>query len=186
MANPNAILYVLCETDFARGYALMHYSRIPYARPLMVGQDGIDELLALQDQWESKDYVGIITWRAKERMVIPDFAQVIDNGQQGAVDVIGLYPSPTPCDLPSNWAVLCERLGYTADQYLSTEIPSFAHNYWMAKPEWFARYLEHAREALDIIEDDASLASIKDVAMEHLPCLFFWANDANVSFSRKM
>lgn len=172
------------------------------------------------EDWESHDYVGIISWKTKQKIRLPNVTSVVQNANANDADVIAFMMPACREHQHLNgwveqchphvkylWSILCEQLGYTPEQYLSTQIPAFCCNYWMAKPEWLKRYMQHIRKARDILEsydtDDGEFqrklhensghtfrvppvgihyVMYHSFLLERLPCLFFWVNKANVYF----
>lgn len=207
----SSLIYIICDSDYARGYAIANY-HIQGATTLMISSTPYREHLALinnlsdeivQNQWEGKSYVGVLSWRANKRMVLPDFPQVITLALASNADVVALFcPTTPPAPHPhfnELWALLCSRLGYTQAQYESSDIPLFLYNDWLATPEWMSQYIEHIQEAYTVIEtaefqnkleQSTAVVGNKVVRLDpacilnKLPCLFFWANNANVTLQR--
>lgn len=225
MSTPNAMLYVVCHDNYSKGYAMLHYGELPFVRLHKIPTTQyfeshmyIESIPSLQDEWEAKDYVGTITWRAKQKMILPDFGAELSKAKRTDSDVI-VFMQPK-CPKQQNminwaqnchrhfeylWCIFCEQLGYTPEQYRSTEFPAFYCNYWMAKPEWMTKYVAHVQKAYDILESfdtedglfqkrlnsnsgffckvprpGIPYVTYHCFLMERLPCLFFWAQGAKI------
>lgn len=199
-------VYILCDSDYARGYSIANY-HVPNASTLMIPSTPYREHEALISNlmdtsgWAGKQFVGIMSWRANKRMVIPNFQQLVDHALATDSDVIALCPSPHPHPHPhfaTMWELLCSQLGYTKSQYESSEIPMFLHNDWLASPTWMLRYIQHIQEAHAIMETPEYRTQLRmrphvagnrvtylepaDI-LERLPCLFFWAHGASLHLS---
>lgn len=172
MSVPNAALYVVCHDNYSKGYSSLHYGAIPYAKIIRIPTTQyfeshlfLSELNPRKFEWEHTDYVGMITWRAKQKIPIPNFDDTIKTAKQNNADVIALY-KPT-CDNQSKllewaqrchphfhylWTNMCQQLGYTDTQYDDPNIPVFYCNYWMTTPVLMNKYIEHIQKAKDILE----------------------------------
>ncbi len=202
------LLYIICDSDYARGYTLANYD-ISGASTLMIPSTPYQEHYALmrhladpelRENWSGKQYIGVMSWRANKRMVIPNMHQVVSTAAASDAAVIALFcpsspwTSPHP-HFPAVWAMLCSRLGYTEGQYESHEIPVFLNNDWLANREWMVKYVQHIQKAHEIMEtpefknklrQSASLIGKRIVyldpstILDRLPCLFFWAKGAKI------
>lgn len=170
--SANAVLYVVCHDNYSKGYSVLHYGSIPYAKIHRIPTTQyfethlfLSDLADRREEWERVDYVGMITWRAKQKIALPNFDAVIHAAKRASADVIAFYkPS---CELQLNlvewgqrchphfsylWSIMCEQLGYDRSHYESKDIPAFYCNYWMATPTWIERYMEHIQKAKTILE----------------------------------
>lgn len=227
MSSPNAALYIVCHDNYSKGYCSFHYGQIPYAKIHRIPTTQYFEthmfLCALderREEWEKTDYVGMITWRAKQKLPLPNFDEAIFAAKEANADVIAFY-KPT-CEQQQDligwgekchphfrflWCHLCNQLGYNPSAYVDPSIPVFYCNYWMAKPAWMDKYMEHIKKAKHILEtfdtEDGEFQRLLHCnsgfsvkvprpgipyvtyhcfLLERLPCLFFWTNGAKVHY----
>lgn len=203
------LLYVICDSDYARGYTLANYD-LTSATTLMVPSTSYKEHYALIDDladrstWDGKQYIGVMSWRANKRMVIPNFSQIVNTAVASNADVIALFCPSAPWTPPhphfaTMWAMLCSRLGYTLAQYESPNIPVFLNNDWFATPEWMNQYIQHIQLAYEVMETPEFKTKLRQSAsvvgkrviyldacmiLDRLPCLFFWAQGARISMNK--
>lgn len=125
----------------------------------------MEELPAKREEWLGKDYVGTITWRAKQKMYLPDFeAEIVRAKAQNADVIVFMKPScPQQQDLLGwaqkcyphfayLWCILCKQLGYKSAEYKNKTIPVFYDNYWMTTPTLMDKYIAHILKAKEILE----------------------------------
>ena len=164
------VVYVLCYDDASEAQALQRF-QYPWAHVIRVGQskymEGQMYLSILEDraeEWEDADFVGTLSWRAPDKIDIPDFDQLCPR-MQGA-DVIGLLPLPQTLleqacyrhpRFMEVWHPLLTELGYTEEDITSDAIPAFMCNYWLATPAWMKRYCEFYKRAVHVLETHKGL-----------------------------
>lgn len=164
----HVVVYVLCYDDTSAAAAQAAYANYPWARVVtlpdnpqtnrfMEGAAFLTTLPERRAEWESADFVGTLSWKAAEKIEVSLLDKVVNgvvasmDTQAGSTDVIALLPSSEALVRQALqchprflevWVPLLMHMGHSAQDAVSTNIPSFFCNYWLARPQWTARFLE--------------------------------------------
>jgi hypothetical protein len=170
------IVYVLYYDDYSKAYAQLHYGGYSWARLYRTTTQKyfesdfiVNVLPTLRDEWGYKKYVGVISWKANQKVVVDE--KVLQDRMQQNPDVIalGMFKPPHPSGDMIGWAQhchphftelwtqMCEHLEYSSDLYLRKDIPAFYYNYWLMKPDVLDMYLKEAKKAYDYLETEPTI-----------------------------
>lgn len=179
---PHSRLYVCYHDDYSHGYSLLHYGGISCAKMHKIpttqyfeSKMFIDELSKMEGEWQDADYVGTITWKAKQKIQLPNIEQTLSRAKEDGASLLAFYQPSCPLQkdivawaqrqhvhFARLWEVFCTQLGYIPEQYLSKDIPAFYCNYWMTTPSLMKEYIAHAQKAYAILEnyDDGTFQTL--------------------------
>lgn len=165
----NNILYVLCFNDNTMQMIKSdEYYNLEFKKPLMIETTRWLENIMYKkwlrdniDQWNNADFVGTISYKAKERLVLSDsLDKLIEEGKNA--DVIVIYPAKKGSLLSfaggshpgfvQAWILLMHALNIPLQ--VSYDTTPFYCNYWMARPEWMKKYMEFFDKAIEALENE--------------------------------
>jgi hypothetical protein len=215
------VVYVLCYDDESESVARKAFTDRAWAKPLrlrgdtryMEGEAFLTHLHARREEWADADFVGTVSYKAPQKIAVPDLDRVCSECM--ASDVIALVPSiesmvhqaltchPRFLDV---WVPLLRALGHDPCKAVSSAIPFFACNYWLAKPEWMTAFLDFYRKAVEVLDtlpevqdavwsdagydtaipkerlrsmfDGREFITYHPFVCERLACYYAWASDA--------
>ncbi len=168
------IIYVLFHDDASREYILKHYP-FSWVKPVFIPTTNyfesiflIETLQELYDDWKDLDYVGLMTWKADQKIRVNEQNMLLRMIQGADVIPLSFYRAGANSKLVEwaqkchpnfkiLWGKLTEHLGYSEADAMSEKIPAFYYNYWLAKPIWMKGYLEHIKKAHQFLEDDPTI-----------------------------
>jgi len=174
------LLYVLYHDDASRAYAESHYGIHPHLRYFKIETNNyfesmmfIRHLSEVRAEWEGYEYVGMITWKADQKIrsthiknihavmmrtkaVGADIVALRTNAHQRSMSMLDYAKQCHPNFIPL-WNRLCEHLQYPEQAYTSRDIPAFYCNYWLCKKDWMERYIEHAQAAHQFLEENPDI-----------------------------
>ena len=154
------VVYVLCYDDKSTLSATEEYAGYPWARVVtlpdhpatgkyMEGGMFLSTLRELRNEWHDADFVGTLSWKASEKIDVSLVGKVAELAKES--DVIALLPAgdlmiaqAVQCHprFLEVWVPLLVSMGYDVGDTVSTDIPSFFCNYWLATPCWMDRFLD--------------------------------------------
>jgi hypothetical protein len=120
------------------------------------------------DEWRECDYVGTLSWKAPQKISMPDMEALTTYITSLKPDVVPFFPChetiveqgerhhPLFRDL---WSKLTYELGIPEDKATDPSIPLFFCNYWMATPSWMLRYIEFFKSAQHVLDTCESIQS---------------------------
>ena len=220
------LVYVLYFDDESRREAVDVFGGLPYTRPHFIRTTRylenvmyLEELPGRRDEWEGTAFVGCISYRAARKGLTPDaLHHTVMTNDAGSSDVVAFMTLSVPMYSHATkhhprfmeiWTALLVGLGYTREVATKDNIIPFVCNYWLARPEWMARYIPFQQRARDLIEGDPALREIMDTdstyegampvetmravfgkdyypyypfVMERLPCFFFQHHGAKIFY----
>lgn len=160
------VVYILCYDAGSEARAREQFGGQPWAHVLRLGPSRYLEgqmytgvLMDRQAEWQDADFVGTLSWKASEKIDVPDFHSLCSD--VAGADVVGLLPLPeSPLEqaqvrhprFKEVWCTLLAQLGYSDDDSASPHIPLFVCNYWLATPHWMRRYCEFYKSAVRVLE----------------------------------
>jgi hypothetical protein len=113
------------------------------------------------DEWSDCDYVGTLSWKAPEKIPVPDMDALATHLAVRKPSVVPFFPwhesivyqgeqhHPLFVQL---WSDFTRELGIPREQATDPSIPLFFCNYWMATPEWMLRYMEFFKRARHVLD----------------------------------
>jgi len=168
-------VYVLFHDDKSKQIA-SSFDKYDWSVPYQLGKSIYMEsaflpyLASVQEDWEKKDYVGMITYNIMRKQVIDqdiDMREIV-NASDGA-DFIAFYGLSVPnmVDYAEDkhpgfkniWVKLLTKMGFSKED-IDAPISFFQCNCWMAKPEWMVMYLDFARRAMTILDEDQEIKAL--------------------------
>jgi hypothetical protein len=157
------VVYVVCHDEESRKEAEAAWAAFPWATvtvlpdtpatsPYMEGAAFLTVLPEKRHEWEDADFVGVLSWRALEKINVPPtfLDDLEDLTKQQDAGVVALLPSTEPLiakALNSHprflevWVPLLLELGFSVADAVSSKPLSFMCNYWLARPAWMEAYL---------------------------------------------
>lgn len=215
------VVYVLCYDADTEAHARREFEGVPWARVMFIpttmyleGAAYAHSLLRCRHEWADADYVGTLSWKAVQKLALPHIPRVC--ARRPDADVIALLPGLYPLleepmtsrpEFKDVWVPLLCRLGYSAEDAASPDIPTFYCNYWLCRPPWMDRYITFFVQAKGLLDTwpriQEALWSDSDYEAqmpvercrqiwgvpyypfhpfvgERLPCFFFWKEGASV------
>jgi hypothetical protein len=164
------VVYVLCYDDHSEARARDEYGVLPWARVLrlptttehnkyMEGQVFLGLLESLKHEWEDADFVGTISWKASDKIDVPDMQELCQRAMDGQAISLFFLPEVTvgysvmahPRFLQV-WVPLLTQMGYAVDDAVSPEFPLLAGNYWLTKPALMSQFCEFYKRAVQVLE----------------------------------
>lgn len=163
-------MYVLTYDEQSRQRAEQEFGKHAWARVVtlrqgphtkyMEGAAFLDLLPARREEWKDASFVGTLSWRASEKIHIPDTLEQVLQDVQGS-DVVTLLPSTErllqqavrshPRFLEC-WLPLMARLGIEPAAAACPNTACFFCNYWLATPAWMDRWLAWFARAVEVLE----------------------------------
>lgn len=221
MKQPSVIAYVLYHDDKSEKIA-NRFKKYNWAKLYKLGRDKYFEsafwptLQKREIEWFDKQYVGLISYSimTKQHIWYFDMKRVLYEAK--GADVIAFYKlseqglikqSRYHKGFAKMWPVLLGKMGYSNTVSMSSKIPFFPCNCWMAKPEWMRKFLKFAKQVRFLMENDEEVRKLSYLnchypgkmskadlikasgkpyytchpfIMERLPCFFFWIMGAKI------
>ena len=183
----NVIVFCLYYDQRTRRYIDEHYSsiigdwlypvEIPATTKYMENTFYITWLPENKDLWESKDYVGVVSWKFDQKIRVPDLSSY-----GGGEDFVGFYLQRANMiqhsqtwhpRFISSFPILLQKMGYPLHLIMSPNVPYIVYNYWMCKPHWMDRYITFLKKVMDLMEnwEDVQEALYADAKFEIPPHL---------------
>lgn len=161
------VVYILCYDDASEQLAHTNFGGCAWARVLRIEEtskymEGVAYLGLLEErreEWKDADFVGTLSYRAPEKIDVPDMEAVCEKHKDA--DVIGLFVlCETVWDHASRahpqfmdvWVPVIKKMGYTFGEAICARIPPFMANFWLAKPEWMSAFMRFYRDAVKTLE----------------------------------
>jgi hypothetical protein len=121
-------------------------------------------LIEHYDEWKDYDYVGTLSWRAKDKVLLPDIDKLaIFLKNENKIDVIPFFVIDNKDHLddidrrqPLNNIILnllFKKLGFP-DNYIKNNFIQFYSNYWITKPNIMLEYINFFHNCKKIIDSD--------------------------------
>lgn len=169
------VVYVLAYDAASEAEARARFGSCEWARVVrlpdesphtkyMEGAAFLSVLPARRDEWKDADFVGTLSWKAHQKIGVPDFAELCAEVRHA--DVVALLPSTEHALMQAVrchprflevWVPLLQKMGYAAKDVVSIRLPSMYCNYWLAKPAWMDRFLSFYARAVHLLETDEEL-----------------------------
>lgn len=168
---PKIVVYVLCYDDASEAKAREEYVAHHWARILrlggskyMEGQVFIDVLDSLRSEWEDADFVGTLSWRASEKITVPDIEILCEKYKNASAISLLFLPEITlgrstlshPRFLQV-WIPMLTEMGHSVQDAVSHEFLHLVGNYWLAKPHVMTRFCQFFKSAVRVLETKESL-----------------------------
>lgn len=168
------MVYVLYHDDTSKAYIDQHYP-FSWVKPVFIPTTNYFESIffikmmrELYDEWKDLDYVGVMTWKANQKVQINEQNMLVKMIRGADVIPLSFYRTgynskvvawASEChpNFKSLWTKMTQHLGYDEAKALSEDIPAFYYNYWLAKPKWVVGYLEHVQKAYEYLEKEPSI-----------------------------
>lgn len=162
-----AIIYILCYDANTEAKARTTFGHHLWARiiqmPTTIYMENwmyFEYLDAHVADWESYDYVGTLSWKAPQKMLIPDMNKLLTLAEETNPDVLALFSYPkktlieqaTEANFETAWIRWLQQLDYTDEASCDPTIQLFLCNYWLAKPQCMSAYIEFAKRARYVLD----------------------------------
>lgn len=163
------VVYVLCFDDASEARARADFAGLGWARvtrlrgdsKYMEGQAFLTALEARKEEWRDADFVGTLSWRARDKMRADLVGDVVDSVGPDA-EAVAFLPLPTDSLLAhaaachprflEAWVPLLLELGASVQDAVSSHIPSFFCNYWVARPRHMEQFLDFFARAVRVLD----------------------------------
>jgi hypothetical protein len=118
-------------------------------------------LLEHIEEWRECDYVGTLSWKAPQKIPVPDMQALTSHLAFRSPDVVPFFPCHESIILQAErhhplfrelWCGLTRELGISEERAIDPTIPLFFCNYWMARPSWMLRYMEFFKKAQHVLD----------------------------------
>ena len=170
------VVYVVCHDEESRQEAEAVWAAFPWATvtvlpdtpatsKYMEGAAFLTVLPERRHEWQDADYVGVLSWRALEKIrVPPDFLDSLEEQHDANADVVALLPATEPLlagALNSHarflevWVLLMTKLGFSLVESVSSPPLAFLCNYWLARPAWMDVYLPFYARMAHVLDTDS-------------------------------
>lgn len=124
-------------------------------------------LIEHYDEWKDYDYVGTLSWRAKDKIMLPDMDKLaVFLKNEKIYDVVPFFVIDSMDHIndidrrqPLNNIILnrlFQKLGFP-DNYLKSNFIQFYCNYWITRPKIMIEYIQFFHKCKEIIDDDAEI-----------------------------
>jgi len=168
------IIYILCYDNQTFNNALRLFGSYKWAKVIILPSTILFEnymydkwLLDNYDEWKDYDYVGTLSWRAREKVILPDIEKMaIFLKNEKIYDLVPFYVIGDKNLLddidrrqPNNNIILnllFNKLGYPND-YIKKDFIHFYCNYWIAKPKIMKEYIDFFYKCKEIINEDPQI-----------------------------
>jgi hypothetical protein len=155
------IIYVLCYDEYTENVSRCVYGIYPWCRIFRMPEPSVylefsmytRYLQELRSEWADADFVGTLSWKAYQKVLIGDIAEAIASAGGKSFVPFFLYRGNALAQanhahplFSRIWVRLLSRMGYPGHQILSRTIPLVQCNYWMAKPDLMQEYINFAKK----------------------------------------
>lgn len=159
MEDIKTLVYVLAPTQEKLEIAREEYKNDTWAKPILLPQDQpylesymyTHYLMEHYDEWKDMDYVGCISWSAKDKQPrVHDIGEICRQSKENDSEFVALmyrgdllvktaekwHPTFT-----KSWLAVWNSLGWVQNELLLNDsIPSFYCNYWITTPKIMRAY----------------------------------------------
>jgi hypothetical protein len=114
-----------------------------------------------REEWINKKFVGFLTYNSYKKIKIFDIEYLANkyynydvisfNNHNSSLLITSEKSHPNFINI---WEQILLSLGYNIDDILSSNIPAYYNNYWMAKPVWIDKYIKFYKKVIDIMENN--------------------------------
>jgi hypothetical protein len=186
----NSILYVLYYNEETKTRAMREYSSNLICRFLYVPTSVyfesfviIELLIQKIDEWKSCDYVGVISYKARDKCFIPEDFSQLDSAKKEDYQIIHFYNAPSKEFYFENAYIAHKNLKKIIT-ILSEVIPinfqkivPMWSNYWFMTPTVLYKYILFLRHVKTIFESNSELKCLlyDDAGWAHPPRTFIEA-----------
>jgi hypothetical protein len=124
-------------------------------------------LLEHYEEWKDYDYIGTLSWRVKDKIVLPDIEKMAIFLKNN--DIFDVVPFFVIDD--KNWIndidrrqpynniilkLLFQKLGFPND-YMKNNFIQFYCNYWITRPKIMKEYIDFFHKCKEIIDNDVEI-----------------------------
>jgi len=163
-------IFVLCYDEETQKLAVERFGGFDWATILVIPSSlylencMYSELLEKEAaEWEGVDYVGTISYKAPEKIKIPDVKALAKRLEVSGHDVVAFYHTKPGTQLLKQadcchehfselWTQWLTTIGYKTRDAEDHNIRGFYGNYWIAKVPWMKRYMAFYKQAQEVLD----------------------------------
>lgn len=161
-------IYVLCYDERTQMLATQEYGDKQWAKVLYIKTTPLLEnvmydewFLENHDDWKDFDYIGTISWKASQKITLPNMQELSKLLDQVQYDIIvfnafnfNLLEQATfhHPKFKSIWVQSLQLLGFSTDDSLNSNIQAFFCNYWITKPHLMLKYINFFKKIKHIMD----------------------------------
>lgn len=163
------VVYILCYDDATLEIAEERFGAFNWAIIIVIPSSPFLEncmyteiLESREHEWMGCDFVGTLSWKAPDKIIIPDMNVLGRYLEVNPLDVVALCFNNLNMTLTcqavlthnafeSIWTGLLSQLDIDADTVDKTVKPFYC-NYWLATPVWMRRYIAFFKKAKHVLE----------------------------------
>lgn len=186
------LIYILSYDDYSHRIAQQTFHNKEWASVFKINTtiylenimyDSI--LLSLKDSWIDLNFIGTMSWKANQKIEIPDLDSEFSKQKIRDIDPDIIAFFHTGEDLLDQatkhhgknfeylWITLLTRMGYSKSEAKDKNIKSFFANYWISKPNFMIDYINFYHKAIKILLESKDLYDIS------------WSDSGHVSHPSK-
>lgn len=163
-------IYVLCYNEKTLQHAKLEYEKYEWAQILLIKSSLLFEnimydswLLDNYDEWKDLDYVGTISWKATQKIKLPNIDKVINYMKNNDYGIAVLnYLSNNMIEFAnyfhtkfkSLWINIFTKYGINNDTIINTDYIGFYSNYWITTPKLMLEYINFFKDIIKIIDNN--------------------------------
>jgi hypothetical protein len=170
--NPKILIYILCYDYDTVQNATKLYGSYIWAKIIVLPATILFEnymydkwLMEHYDEWKDYDYVGTLSWRATDKIMLPDIDKLtIFLKNEHIYDVIPFFVIDEPhinADIDSRQPInnivlnlLFNKMGFPPNYINKKNFIKFYCNYWIARPKIMKEYIDFFCKCKEIIDTD--------------------------------
>lgn len=166
----NYIIYILYFDEYTRQEAIKTFGDKPWAKLVfnpttkyLENYFIINTLMDRENEWKNFGYVGILSWKSPQKIIIPDNFNIhIQNALKNKIDFIYFKYN-------TNYDYLFERLDsrhglfsqiwketlkdkYDESEIFSNDLREFMCNYWITTPNVIRKYIPFLKDVISILD----------------------------------
>jgi hypothetical protein len=123
-----------------------------------------------REEWINKKFVGFLTYNSYKKIKIFDIEYLANkynnydvisfNNHNNHNNHLLLTSEKFHPNFINIWKQILLLLGYSINDILSSHIPIYYNNYWMAKPEWVSKYIIFYKKVINIMENNLNIKNM--------------------------
>jgi len=166
-------IYILCYDEKSRKQAEKSFAACDWAEILeMPSTKYLENWMYStwfpenRSKWEHFDFVGTLSWKALNKISMPNFSKIQTQMKNKKADMFAFYPHSMrkqPNALLTQaranhplfkdiWVAWLQQLGHDESASTQPGTPAFFGNYWMATPQWLNKYIDFFQKAQHVLD----------------------------------
>lgn len=162
-------IYVLCYDENSRNSANNEFKDKEWAKVVFIKTTVLFEnimydswLIDNYEEWKDLDYIGTISWKASQKIPLPNINKVVDYMYNNNYGISVFYTIPINMIERTNylhpkfkslWTKILLTAGFTNEMILETNFIGFYCNYWITTPKLMLEYISFFKDIKKIIDN---------------------------------